>query len=108
MSKSLCYKFKGWYSGKTKYDFGSKISKNIKLKSKFSKLSESDYLDMVDLDYIKIYHNAYYDEYQVVMADSGKGWKDNKDVKKYFIKKSLPKGYCPDSYFNPKAYIKIL
>ena len=102
------YKFKGWYSGKTKYDFGSKISKNIKLKSKFSKLSESDYLDMVDLDYIKIYHNAYYDEYQVVMADSGKGWKDNKDVKKYFIKKSLPKGYCPDSYFNPKAYIKIV
>ena len=63
---------------------------------------------MVDLDYIKIYNNAYYDEYQVVMVDSGKGWKNNKEVKKYFLKNSIPKGYCPNSYFNPKAYMQIV
>lgn len=63
---------------------------------------------MVDLDYIKIYNNAYYDEYQVVMVDSGKGWENNKEVKKYFLKNSVPKGYCPNSYFNPKAYMQIV
>lgn len=102
------YKFVGWYSGKTQYTYGSKISKSITLKSKFTKLSESEYLDMVNLDYIQIYHNAYYEEYQVVMADSGKGWKNNKEVKRYFIENSLPKGYCPNSYFNPKVYIEIV
>lgn len=102
------YETVGWYSGKTEYYYGSKISKNVTLTPKYKKLSENDYLDLVDLDYIKIYNNAYYDEYQVVMVDSGKGWKNNKEVKKYFLKNSIPKGYCPNSYFNPKAYMQIV
>lgn len=102
------YETVGWYSGKTEYYYGSKINKNVTLTPKYKKLSENDYLDLVDLDYIKIYNNAYYDEYQVVMVDSGKGWKNNKEVKKYFLKNSVPKGYCPNSYLNPKAYMQIV
>lgn len=102
------YETVGWYSGKTEYYYGSKISKNVTLTPKYKKLSENDYLDLVDLDYIKIYNNAYYDEYQVVMVDSGKGWKNNKEVKKYFLKNSIPKGYCPNAYLNTKAYMQIV
>lgn len=102
------YRFTGWYSGKTLYDYGTKITKSVTLKAKFKKLSENDYLEEVNTDYIKIYNNAYYDEYQDVMVDSGKGWDNNTAVRRYFIKNSLPKGYCPNKYFNPKAYIEIV
>lgn len=47
-----------------------KSAKTSNLNLSLASLVKANYLDMVDLDYIKIYHNAYYDEYQVVMADS--------------------------------------
>lgn len=102
------YRTVGWYNKGTEYYVGSKIGKSVTLTPKYKKLSEKDYLQEVDTDYIKIYNNAYYDEYQVVMIDSGKPWDNNTAVRRYFIKNSLPKGYCPNAHFNPKAYIEIV
>lgn len=104
------YKTIGWYSGKTQYFIGRKITKKrLSLKPKYKKLKSSDYTDMVDIDYItSIYINAFYDEYSDVVADNGKVWKNNQALKKYFIKHSIPRGYCPNADFNPKAYMKIV
>lgn len=102
------YKFLGWYNGNDRYDYITSLSKSITLNPKYRKLKTSDYTDMVDLDYLKIYNNSYYDELQVVMVDSNKGWKDNIEVKKYYVKHLISRGYCPNTNFNPKAYIKIV
>lgn len=103
------YKTIGWFSGNTEYYYGSKIGKSVTLTPKYQKLSKSDYLDTVDIDYItKIYVNAFYDEYQDVQYDSGEPWKNNTAVKKYFLDHSLPLGYCPSKTFNPKAYMQIV
>ena len=102
------YKFLGWYKGNDRYDYITKISKSITLNPKYRKLKTSDYTDMVDLDYLKIYNKSYYDELQVVMVDSKKGWKNNTEVKKYYVKNLISRGYCPSTNFNPTAYIKIV
>ncbi len=103
------YKFLGWYNGKTYYDYGTKINKSVSFKPKYSELKTSDYTDMVNIDYLtKIYINAFYDELQDVMIDSGKPWKNNIAVKKYYVKHLISRGYCPNTYFNPSAYIKIV
>lgn len=103
------YEITGWYSGNTEYYYGSKISKNVTLVAKYRKLKAEDYRSIVDLDYLKNnYVNAYYDELQDIMVDSNKPWEDNSAVKQYYLDKMLDKGYCPTTYFNPKAYIQIV